>query len=79
MTMKREQHKYVTEKFSNLGKILLGMEGGGGQSTVTKATGRGSEKETQRETERDCARDSETEKVHWRDRAFQRETSEEMI
>ena len=75
MTMKTEQHKYVTEKFSNLGKILLGMEGGGGQSTVTKATGRGSEKET----ERYCARDSETENVHWRDRAFQRETSEEMI
>ena len=30
MTMKREQHKYITVKFSNLGKILLGMEGGGG-------------------------------------------------
>ena len=31
MTMKTEQHKYVTEKFSNLGKILLGMEGGGAE------------------------------------------------
>ena len=44
MTMKREQHKYVTEKFSNLGKILLGMEGGGGRAQLRKLRGEAARK-----------------------------------
>ena len=44
MTMKREQHKYVTEKFSNLGKILLGMEGGGGRAKLRKLRGEAARK-----------------------------------